>query len=103
MTICAPFPIDVHIGSRVRMRRVLAQLTPERFAKQIGTSVCQLHKYEIGEEPMVPSQLLVASKVLSVSPSYFFEQDKTEALTMKGIMSPMIGALNATSDRGAPR
>jgi transcriptional regulator with XRE-family HTH domain len=103
MTICAPFPIDVHIGSRVRMRRVLAQLTPERFAKQIGTSVYQLHKYEIGEEPMVPSQLLVASKVLSVSPSYFFEQDKTQALTMKGIMSPMIGALNATSDRGAPR
>jgi transcriptional regulator with XRE-family HTH domain len=103
MTVCAPRSIDVHIGSRVRMRRVLVKLTPERFAKQIGTSVYQLHKYEIGEEPMVPSQLLVASKILSVSPSYFFEQDRAQELTMKGIMSPMSGALNAASDRGAPR
>ena len=61
------------------------------------------YKYEIGEEPMIPSQLLVASKVLSVSPSYFFEQDRAQELTMKGIMSPMSGALNAASDRGAPR
>jgi hypothetical protein len=103
MTICAPCPVDVHIGSRVRMRRMLAERTPEWFAKQIGTSVYQLQKYEVGDEPMVPGQLLVASKVLSVSPSYFFKQDKTQALTMKGIMSPMSRALNATNDRVTPR
>ncbi|PZM16270.1 helix-turn-helix domain-containing protein [Rhizobium tubonense] len=103
MTICAPSPIDVHIGSRVRMRRLLADLTPEWFAEQIGTSVSQLHKYEIGEEPIGPSKLLAASKVLSVSPSYFFEQDKAQALTMTGIMSPMIKALFATKDRETRR
>jgi transcriptional regulator with XRE-family HTH domain len=98
MTICAPLPIDVHIGSRVRVRRLMAKATPEWLAEQIGTSVDKLYKYEIGEEPIVPSQLLAASRVLSVSPSYFFEQDKTQALTMKGIMSPMLTALNAKND-----
>jgi transcriptional regulator with XRE-family HTH domain len=103
MTIYAPSPINIHIGSRVRLRRLLTDLTPEWFAEQIGISVLQLNKYEIGEEPIGPTQLLVASKVLSVSPTYFFEQEKTQALTMTGIMSPVIRALFATKDRQRPR
>ena len=101
MTIYAPSPINIHIGSRVRLRRLLTDLTPEWFAEQIGISVLQLNKYEIGEDPIGPTQLLVASKVLSVSPTYFFEQEK--ALTMTGIMSPVIRALFATKDRQRPR
>jgi transcriptional regulator with XRE-family HTH domain len=68
---CAP--LDVHIGSRLRQRRVALHLTQHRLADLIGVAYQQIHKYEHGRDRISASTLWDLSFVLDVSVDYFFE------------------------------
>jgi DNA-binding XRE family transcriptional regulator len=39
-----PNPIDVHVGRRIRMRRVWIEMTQETLAKALGISFQQVQK-----------------------------------------------------------
>jgi transcriptional regulator with XRE-family HTH domain len=43
-----PNPIDVHVGSRMRMRRMMLGMSQEALAKAFGLSFQQVQKYEKG-------------------------------------------------------
>jgi len=43
-----PNPIDVHVGSRIRLRRTLLGMSQERLAEAIGLTFQQVQKYERG-------------------------------------------------------
>jgi transcriptional regulator with XRE-family HTH domain len=67
------------------MRRQLLGLSQERLAEQIGVTFQQVQKYEKGMNRIGASRLQRIAEVLSTSPSYFFEQDPSEPLSLAGL------------------
>ncbi|HKF72185.1 MAG TPA: helix-turn-helix domain-containing protein [Stellaceae bacterium] len=69
-----PNPIDVHVGTRVRLRRTLLGLSQEKLGEAIGLTFQQVQKYERGANRVGASRLYHLSRVLDVPVSYFFEE-----------------------------
>src|ERR1700722_3677384 len=69
-----PNPIDVHVGSRVRLRRTLLGMSQEKLGNAIGLTFQQVQKYERGANRIGASRLYDLSHVLDVPVSYFFEE-----------------------------
>jgi transcriptional regulator with XRE-family HTH domain len=69
----APNPIDKHVGSRVRMRRVLIGMSQEKLGEALGLTFQQVQKYEKGTNRIGASRLQQISTILGVSVSFFFE------------------------------
>ena len=76
-------PIDAHVGSRVRQRRMLLGMSQEMLGKAVGITFQQIQKYERGLNRIGASRLFTLSKVLSVPISFFFE-DMPRALAAAG-------------------
>jgi transcriptional regulator with XRE-family HTH domain len=68
-----PHPIDVHVGSRVRLRRNMLGLSQEKLGEAIGLTFQQVQKYERGANRIGASRLLELSRVLDVPVSFFFD------------------------------
>jgi len=68
-----PNPIDVHVGSRVRLRRTLLGMSQERLGEAIGLTFQQVQKYERGANRIGASRLFDLSRVLDVPVSFFFD------------------------------
>lgn len=65
--------IDRHIGSRVRLRRKILNISQYSLAYDLEISFQQLQKYESGENRIAASRLYEIAKLLKVSPHFFFE------------------------------
>src|SRR5262252_916370 len=74
-----PSPIDVHVGSRVRLRRTLLGMSQERLGEALGLTFQQVQKYERGVNRVGASRLFDLSRVLDVPISFFFD-DLPESL-----------------------
>jgi transcriptional regulator with XRE-family HTH domain len=68
-----PNPIDRHVGSRVRMRRVLLGMSQEKLGEALGLTFQQIQKYEKGTNRIGASRLQQISTTLNVPPSFFFD------------------------------
>jgi len=66
-------PVDVHVGSRLRLRRVMAGLSQTALSLQVGMSFQQIQNYESGTNRIAASTLWDFSVVLGVSVGFFFE------------------------------
>ena len=66
-------PIDVHVGSRVRLRRTLLGLSQERLGEAVGLTFQQIQKYERGANRIGSSRLYDLAHVLDVPVSFFFD------------------------------
>src|SRR5271166_2140635 len=71
--IDTPSPVDVHVGSRVRLRRTLLGMSQEKLGEAIGLTFQQVQKYERGANRVGASRLYDLSRVLDVPVSFFFE------------------------------
>jgi transcriptional regulator with XRE-family HTH domain len=69
----APNPIDKHVGSRVRMRRMMLGMSQEKLGNNLGLTFQQVQKYEKGTNRIGASRLQQISHILQVSVSFFFE------------------------------
>ena len=69
-----PDPVDIHVGSRLRMRRAMVGFSQERLAEAVGLTFQQVQKYERGTNRVSASRLYQFGKVLEVPVGYFFEQ-----------------------------
>lgn len=69
----SPNPVDVHVGSRVRLRRMLVGLSQEKLGDSMGLTFQQIQKYEKGANRIGASRLYKLSQVLDVPVGYFFE------------------------------
>jgi transcriptional regulator with XRE-family HTH domain len=69
----APNPIDKHVGSRVRMRRMMLGMSQEKLGNNLGLTFQQVQKYEKGTNRIGASRLQQISQILQVSVSFFFE------------------------------
>ena len=68
-----PSPIDVHVGSRIRLRRTLLGMSQERLGEALGLTFQQVQKYERGVNRVGASRLFDLARVLDVPISFFFD------------------------------
>ncbi len=68
-----PNPIDKHVGSRVRMRRMMLSMSQEKLGDALGLTFQQVQKYEKGTNRIGASRLQQISNTLQVPVSFFFE------------------------------
>ena len=73
-----PNPIDIHVGSRVRLRRTLLGMSQEKLGEAIGLTFQQVQKYERGANRIGASRLFELSRVLDVPVSFFFDDMNAE-------------------------
>ncbi len=69
----SPNPIDRHVGSRVRMRRVLIGMSQEKLGGALGLTFQQVQKYEKGTNRIGASRLQQIAGILNVPPAFFFD------------------------------
>lgn len=68
-----PNPIDIHVGSRVRMRRMLVSMSQEKLGDSLGLTFQQVQKYEKGANRIGASRLFNIARVLGVPIEFFYE------------------------------
>ncbi len=79
-----PSPIDVHVGTRIRLRRTLLGMSQERLGDALGLTFQQVQKYERGVNRVGASRLFDLSRVLDVPISFFFD-DMPDSLAGAGM------------------
>jgi transcriptional regulator with XRE-family HTH domain len=100
----APNPTDKHVGSRVRMRRMMLGMSQEKLGDALGLTFQQVQKYEKGTNRIGASRLQQISQILQVPVSFFFEgapaaQTATKTESMGDAPSPAyVSDFLATSD-----
>jgi transcriptional regulator with XRE-family HTH domain len=68
-----PNPIDKHVGSRVRMRRMMLSMSQEKLGDALGLTFQQVQKYEKGTNRIGASRLQQISNILQAPVAFFFE------------------------------
>jgi transcriptional regulator with XRE-family HTH domain len=67
-----PDPVDVHVGARIRTRRLFIGMNQDTLARALGLTFQQVQKYEGGANRVSASRLAQIAKVLGVPIAYFF-------------------------------
>src|SRR6201997_3282980 len=94
-----PNPIDVQVGSRVRLRRNMLGLSQEKLGTAIGLPFQQVQKYERGANRVGASRLFELSRVLDVPVAFFF--DELDPRTAEAVPSA-VGATPPPPPPGGP-
>jgi transcriptional regulator with XRE-family HTH domain len=83
-----PDPIDQHVGTRIRGRRVGLRISQTKLGQSIGVTFQQIQKYESGTNRVGASNLFKIAKALGVEVSFFFEGVVREEM---GMGAPSLG------------
>jgi transcriptional regulator with XRE-family HTH domain len=89
-----PNPIDVHVGNRVRLQRMLIGISQEKLGERLGLTFQQVQKYEKGINRIGASRLFELSRVLGVPVQFFYE----DAPVVGAQQSPTPGFAERPSD-----
>ena len=68
-----PNPIDIHVGSRVRLRRTLLGMSQEKLGQALSLTFQQVQKNERGVNRIGSSRLYHLSQILDVPIAFFFD------------------------------
>ena len=67
-------PMDVHVGARVRLRRMLLGMSQEKLGEHLGLTFQQVQKYEKGVNRIGASRLFDLARVLGVPVQFFYDE-----------------------------
>src|SRR6185437_866770 len=102
MTKKTPNPTDKHVGSRVRMRRMMLGMSQEKLGDALGVTFQQVQKNEKGINRIGASRLQQLSRILQVPVPFFFEGAPNAPGQHKGTGPPpspaYVSEFLATSD-----
>jgi transcriptional regulator with XRE-family HTH domain len=84
-------PIDIQVGNRVRIRRMLIGMSQERLGDLLGLTFQQVQKYEKGVNRIGAGRLFEVSRILNVPIDFFYEGVNT-----------LLGQPGASEPDGAP-
>ena len=70
-----PNPIDKHVGSRVRMRRMMLSMSQEKLGDALGLTFQQVQKYEKGVNRVGAARLQQIATALDVPVTFFYDGD----------------------------
>lgn len=91
-----PNPTDVHVGSRIQLRRNMLGMSQEKLGETLGITFQQIQKYEKGTNRVGASRLQAISEVLTVPVAFFFEDAPTHSFSGQGLAED--AAANLTLD-----
>jgi transcriptional regulator with XRE-family HTH domain len=98
-----PSAVDVHVGTRIRLRRNVLGVSQTTLAEKIGVTFQQVQKYEKGTNRVGASRIQAIATFLTVPVSYFFDEapgasddPAAENEMAKFISSPEGRSLNRT-------
>ncbi len=78
-------PLDLHVGNRLRLRRLRQNLTQEKLANLVGLTFQQVQKYEHGSNRISASRLYEIATALQVPVSYFYEDLPSDIPSFEGM------------------
>ncbi len=84
-----PHPVDVHVGSRVRLARLLAGRTQEWLGAQVALTFQQIQKYERGANRVSCSMLSEFATALDRPVGWFFQDGPAE--NAESVPDPALG------------
>ena len=68
-----PNPTDIHVGSRIRLRRNMLGMSQEKLGENLGITFQQIQKYEKGTNRVGASRLQAIASIFGVPVGFFFE------------------------------
>ena len=83
-----PNPIDKHVGSRVRMRRMMLGMSQSTLADGLDLTFQQVQKYEKGTNRISASRLQHISQILQLPVTFFFEGTPGQSKAKDDALSP---------------
>jgi transcriptional regulator with XRE-family HTH domain len=87
-------PIDVQVGNRVRIRRMLIGMSQERLGDLLGLTFQQVQKYEKGVNRIGAGRLFEVARILNVPIDFFYEglatADQTHAGSVDAAAPPVM-------------
>ena len=97
--IDGPHPIDLHVGARIRLQRILHGMTQSELAKLVGISFQSVQKYERGENRVNASRLHEFATALGVNEQFFFDGSGGAAAAAPGTEPLREAGLSASEGR----
>jgi transcriptional regulator with XRE-family HTH domain len=94
----APSPIDKHVGSRVRTRRIMLAMSQHKLGTALGLTFQQVQKYEKGTVRISASRLQQISQILQISVAFFFDGLPNASAPSNGSTLSMAQIDNFVSD-----
>jgi transcriptional regulator with XRE-family HTH domain len=85
-------PIDIQVGNRVRIRRMLIGMSQERLGDLLGLTFQQVQKYEKGVNRIGAGRLFEVARILNVPVDFFYE----------GVAAQLAGQPGMSEPEGAP-
>ena len=80
----APHPMDIHVGSRVRLRRMMQGISQEKLGEELDLTFQQVQKYEKGVNRIGASRLYDIARILDVPVQFFYDDFGDGPETMIG-------------------
>ena len=74
-----PNHVDQHVGTRLRLRRNLLDLSQDDLARRLGLTAQLIQKYEAGETRISASRLYEIANQLAVPITWFFDEIDAKA------------------------
>jgi transcriptional regulator with XRE-family HTH domain len=81
-------PIDVQVGNRVRIRRMLIGMSQERLGSLLGLTFQQIQKYEKGINRIGAGRLFEVARILNVPIDFFYEGVEDRLAGQPGMAEP---------------
>lgn len=76
--------MDIHVGSRVRLRRMMRGMSQDRLGEELGLTFQQVQKYEKGVNRIGASRLYDIARILEVPVQFFYDDFGDGPETMIG-------------------
>ena len=83
-------PTDLHVGTCIRIQRMVRNMSQTELGKKIGVTFQQVQKYEKGVNCVDAGRLHRIANALKVAPDFFFDGTLTQALGNSGYKEMLI-------------
>jgi transcriptional regulator with XRE-family HTH domain len=95
-----PHPIDVQVGTRIRLKRKLLGWSQARLAEAVGLTFQQVQKYERGTNRVTVSKLWDLARAMETDVGYFFEgyEDLAEPAATEMVPTRLVQELLLTPE-----
>ena len=80
----SPHPMDIHVGSRVRLRRMMQGISQDKLGEELDLTFQQVQKYEKGVNRIGAARLYEIARILEVPVQFFYDDFGDGPETMIG-------------------
>jgi transcriptional regulator with XRE-family HTH domain len=91
--------VDEHVGSRIRLRRIMVGMSQQRLARIVGVTTQQIQKYEKGINRISSGRLFQISQVLRVPVDFFFDSVGRRSQTNQSKIADGPGSAASSEER----